>query len=167
MLLTLVRHAPAEPREGQAASKDGSRGLTRRGRSKFREVRKALRRADLRFDGMLFSPLARALETAELLMPLVDGPAHPEPALAGPPREALLELLGRIQGKDKARPVLVGHQPHLAALAAWLVWGRRALGSAIDLKKGGALVLEGEPRPRGMHLVALLPPGLLRRWARA
>jgi phosphohistidine phosphatase len=166
MRLTLVRHAPAEPRTGPDAARDAARTLTARGRRRLRRVRKALRRAEQRYDCMLFSPLARSQESAEVLMPLVDGPAHAEPTLAVPPRDGLLEALAGLGGGPRLHALLVGHQPHLAALASWLVWGRRALGSAIDLKKGGAILLEGTPRPRGMQLVAVLPPELLTDWAR-
>ena len=116
---------------------------------------------------MLFSPLARALETAELLMPLVDGPAHPEPALAAAPQRGLARAPRALQPAG-ARPVLVGHQPHLARAGGLAGAGDGAPSAPPSTcKKGGALVLEGEPRPRGMQLVALLPPRLLRRWARA
>ena len=160
MQLTLVRHAPAAPRGDSGRDADAGRALTSEGRRKFRRVRQALERADLRFDRLFHSPLLRAVETAELLMPLVDGPAQAEPLLAGEPNEA---LLARLQGQ---RPVLVGHQPWLGELLAWLVLGDRGLGQAFEWKKGGLALLSGDPVPGGMHLVGFLPPGLLRRQAR-
>lgn len=160
--LTLVRHAPAAPRPDEvppdeAARLDASRALTRAGRRKFRGVVAALRRAGLRFDRLAHSPHRRAAETAEMLMPLVDGAARAEPLLAAPPSE---RLLARLSGE---RLVLVGHQPWLGELAAWLAFGDRAQAAALSWRKGGVVLLEGEARPRGMQLLAVLPPGLLRR----
>jgi phosphohistidine phosphatase len=60
---------------------------------------------------------------------------------------------------------LVGHEPMLSSLAAWLVTGDRRRGAMFEIKKGAALVLDGEPRPGGMRLVASLPPKTLRRIA--
>lgn len=160
MRLALLRHAPAEAAEGLAPGADALRGLTPRGQRKLRRVRAGLARAGLRFDGLLTSPLRRARQTADLVQSLVTGPCEVEPALAAPPGA---DLLARLRGQ---RPLLVGHEPHLSALAAWLVHGDPALGAGLRLRKAGLLLLEGEPRPGGMRLVALLPPGLARRLGR-
>ena len=162
MHLTLMRHAPAEPQAASAdpGANDAARPLTREGRRKLRRLRDALRRADLGFDRLLYSPLTRAVETAQLLMPLVNGPAQVEPLLAAPPSEA---LLARLVGE---RPLAVGHQPWLGELVSWLVLGDRRHGEAFEWKKGGLALLIGEPVPGGMHLVGFLPPGLLRRMDR-
>lgn len=160
MQLTLVRHAPAAPSSSGERGADAARALTPEGRKKFLRLRAALEQADLRFDRMLHSPLLRAVETAELLMPLVDGPAQAEPLLAVAPGEA---LLARLEGE---RPVLVGHQPWLGELLAWLVLADRELGHAFEWKKGGLALLSGDPVPGGMHVVGFLPPGLLRRLQR-
>lgn len=159
MHLTLVRHAPAEP--AGAATSEAHRGLTADGRRKLRRLVKALERGQVRFDRLLYSPLKRSAQTAELLMPLVDGPALAEPLLAAPPRT---DLLARLAGE---RPALVGHQPWLGELLGWLVLGARDLGPAFDWKKGGLALLTGEPQPGRMHLTGFLPPGLLRRVWRA
>jgi phosphohistidine phosphatase len=155
MLLTLVRHAPAEAPGGDV--RESERALTAEGRRKLRRLVRALERGELRFDRLLYSPMRRAAETAELLMPLVDGPALVEPLLAQPPSA---DLLARLSGE---RPALVGHQPWLGELLGWLVLGARDLGPAFDWKKGGLALLSGEPQPGRMHLTGFLPPGLLRR----
>jgi len=160
MQLTLVRHAPAAPSVSGERGGDAARALTPEGRKKFLRLRAALEQADLRFDRLLHSPLLRAVETAELLMPLVDGPAQAEPLLATAPGEA---LLARLEGE---RPVLVGHQPWLGELLAWLVLADRERGYVFEWKKGGMALLSGDPVPGGMHLVGFLPPGLLRRLQR-
>jgi phosphohistidine phosphatase len=161
MDLCLVRHAPAEPRgTGTHGGSDAARALTREGRRKFRGVRDGLERLGLRFDRLLHSPLLRAVETAELLMPLVDGPSASEPGLAAAPTEG---LLARLTG---ARPAVVGHQPWLGDLLAWLTLGDPALGHAFEWKKGGVALLTGDPQPGGMHLCGFWAPGVLRRLGR-
>jgi phosphohistidine phosphatase len=160
MDLTLVRHAAAEPRSGDDAGADAARALTREGRRRFRRVRTGLARLDLSFDRMFHSPLVRAVQTAELLEPLVTGPVHAEPLLAAAPGAA---LLARLKGE---RPVLVGHEPWLGELLALLVLGDASHGGAFLWKKGGAALLTGDPTPGGMRLVGFLAPGVLRCVAR-
>ena len=160
MDLYLVRHAPAEPRAAGNGASDAGRALTREGRRKFRGVRAGLERLGVRFDRVLHSPLLRAVETAELLMPLVDGPSSSEPSLATAPSEA---LLARLAGD---RLAVVGHQPWLGDLLAWLTLGDPSLGHAFEWKKGGVAALTGDPQPGGMHLVGFLAPGVLRRIGR-
>lgn len=156
MLLALLRHAPAHPPSGPEPASDALRALTPRGRRRMRRVGRGLARAGLRFDRLLTSPLRRATETAALARHLVDGPVQVEPLLAQAPTPALLERLGSQQ------PLLVGHEPHLSALAAWLACGDPALGAGLRLRKAGLLLLEGAPQPGAMRIVALLPPSLSR-----
>jgi len=104
--------------------------------------------------------MRRAAETAEALAPLVAGDSVATPNLARAPGPA---LLAEIRGENVA---LVGHEPMLSELAAWLVLGDKRRGSKFPFKKGGVLVLEGDPRPGAMRLVASLPPKTLRRIAR-
>jgi phosphohistidine phosphatase len=156
MELALVRHAVAEPKSAGGDDTDADRALTRDGRRRFRRVSAGLERLELRFDRLLHSPLRRAIETAELLEHLVDGPIESEPLLATTPSDA---LLARVKG---VRPALVGHQPWLGELLSWLVLGDPSRGSAWEWKKGGVALLEGDPEPGGMQVKAFLSPGVLR-----
>ena len=79
------------------------------------------------------------------------------PDLARAPDE---EMLAHIEGSKVA---LVGHEPHLSALLAWLVTGDPGRGERFGFKKGGVTLLVGKPRPNAMTLEALLPPKVLRR----
>jgi phosphohistidine phosphatase len=158
MRLYLIRHAVAASRGPGVA--DSTRPLTLRGRTRFRRAVDGLRRLGVRFDGLRHSPLRRAVETAELLAPLVAGPGVATRNLVRPPTAA---LLAEIRGECVA---LVGHEPMLSSLAAWLVVDDKTLGAKFPLKKGAALVLEGAPRPGEMRIVASLPPKTLRRIAR-
>jgi phosphohistidine phosphatase len=93
--------------------------------------------------------LVRAVQTAELLEPLLAGPeraAHEvAEELLREPSEALLE---RCRGDSLA---LVGHEPWQGQLASWLVTGDRG-GACFALEPGGVLVLEGLPQPGRMLL---------------
>jgi len=58
---------------------------------------------------------------------------------------------------------VVGHEPWLSELIAWLCLGERELGAAFQLKNGGVAWLSGEPVPGGCVLKALWTPRSLRR----
>lgn len=151
MELTLIRHAIAE--DGRD---DFARALTKKGRQRFEKSVKTLDALGFRFDRVLHSPKRRALETAELLLPLCDGGLESTPLLAREPDVGLWNLL------EGDRLALVGHEPHLSALLAWLVTGE-PLGENFELKKGAVAQLKGEPGPAGMKLCAMLQPRVLRR----
>jgi len=158
MDLIVVRHATAEPRGED--SPDAQRPLTRRGRKQFAKVARGLDRLEIRIDLLLHSPWLRALSTAELLERIVDGESRVEPLLAAAPSDELLELL---TGVGAQRIAIVGHNPWLGELCAWLVTGNPQSGPQFVLDKGGVAWLSGTPQPGGMHLRAWLPPRILRR----
>lgn len=151
MELTIIRHAIAEDGEDDAA-----RPLSKKGRARFTESVNALHQLGLSFDRILHSPKLRALETAQLLQPLCDGELHSTPLLAKEPGVELWKLL------EGDRLAVVGHEPYLSALIAWLLTGEPT-GARLELKKGGVAQLEGEPEPAGMRLCTLLTPKVLRR----
>jgi phosphohistidine phosphatase len=151
MQLALVRHALAE-----AGDDDFARPLSRKGRRRFKQVVTGLEGLGLHFERVLHSPKVRALETAELLGPLAEG-LEVTALLAEPPTPALLDAL---QGEALA---LVGHEPWLSMLLCWLTTGLPEHAPAFALRKGGVALLEGTPEPRGMRLLAFLPPRALRR----
>lgn len=161
MQLYLIRHAAAAD-PGEAG--DAARPLTPRGRGSFQRVVDGLRALDVRFDLVVHSPLLRAVQTADLCTPLLAGESRVAPELAEPPSEALIEILSG--APDSV--ALVGHEPYLSQLCAWLVtgWqvhdapGRRG---AFELKKGAVAWLEGEPVPGAFVLCGLYPPRVLKR----
>lgn len=158
MLLYLVRHAIAA--EPSPLRPDDLRPLTPAGERKFAAAVRGAQRLGWRFDRVYHSPLLRAVQTAALLRPLARGPLQALPDLARPPA---VELLAELHGEHVA---VVGHQPFLGALVAWLTAGETARGDNFPLKKGGFAVLTGAPRPGAMALQALIPPKLLRRLGR-
>jgi len=148
--LWLLRHAEAEPHGARA---DAQRRLTERGERQARAAGAALARLDADFDAVLFSPKARARQTAELAAEAWSAEqrallsAHPPLAEGFEATQALAELAA--VGPD-GRLLLVGHEPDLSRIAGELSGGR------LDLKKGGLAVLRLEGS-RG-DLVALLRP---------
>ncbi len=74
------------------------------------------------------------------------------------PRAELLALIAE-RGEDTA---VVGHEPWLGELVAWLAFGDTRHGEALMLKKAGVVWLEGSAVPGGMQVRAVLPPSVLR-----
>jgi phosphohistidine phosphatase len=137
MRLYLVRHAHAVPEE-----EDARRPLSARGRKTVRQIAGFFRTSGALQPGHVWhSPLWRARETAEILARGL-----------GLPRKALVETPGLLPGDDPAEIVrrlapdgedlaLVGHEPHLGALATRLVVGK-GKPPAFEFKKGAVLCLE-------------------------
>lgn len=157
MRLTLIRHGIAEPADDD--TDDFSRPLTKRGRKRFREVVRGLEALGVGFTHVVHSPKVRALETAQLLAPLLDGVLEPTRLLLGKPGPGLLGLLSLHE-----QVAVVGHEPHLSTLLSWLTVAQnaRASGQTFELKKGAVAMLEGTPTPGGMNLTALIPPRVFR-----
>jgi len=155
MEVLLVRHAIAV--EHGQMHPDEARPLTKAGRARFRRVVSALDRLGIRVDRCLHSPWTRAVETADLLSPLIEGESMVEPLLARAPGE---ELVASLRGR---RTALVGHEPWMSELASLLMFGDAREAHRFVFKKGGVARLEGEPKPGGMRLLAFLPPGALRK----
>ncbi|MER3450826.1 MAG: phosphohistidine phosphatase [Thermus sp.] len=149
MELYLIRHAHALPGEP-----DEKRPLSEEGRRAFAQVVRGLEALGVRFDRVYTSPLDRAKETAAFLLPLA-GHLEETPLLATFPSP---DLLKAIKGR---RVALVGHEPWLSSLAAWLVLGI-PLEGRIQIKKGGVALLKGRLRPGGMVLISLSPPRFFR-----
>lgn len=163
MDLWLIRHAIAQ--DQAPSGDDARRALTPEGRDRFARGVRGLARIGARFDLVLHSPMLRAQETADLLQPVCTGETAVTSALARAPDE---QLFADIQGTCVA---LVGHEPWLSQTLGWLVFGWRVYEedpsiAIVELKKGSAAHLVGEPRPGAMHLAALYPPAALRALGR-
>jgi len=156
MQLFVIRHAVAE--DAEPGREDAGRALTGAGKAKLRQAVRGLRALDVRFERILTSPWKRAAQTAELLAPIATGAPIATDLLAQPPRPELLALLA----ERNETIAVVGHEPWLGELAAWLAFGDTRYGDALVLKKCGVLWLEGTAVPGGMQLRASVPPKLLR-----
>lgn len=158
--LYLVRHAIAAAR-GDKFPDDGTRPLTQKGATRMRRAARGLASLRPDIDLVLTSPLVRAQRTAEILAAaLVPSPrleVLDELAPGHTPAE-VAEALGRYAARKTI--ALVGHEPDLGALAAWLIGAREPL----PFKKGGVACLEvaAFPPARTGRLRWFAPPMMLR-----
>jgi phosphohistidine phosphatase len=133
-VLYLVRHAIAAER-GPKYPKDDARPLTREGKARMKDVVAGWAKLKPSLDVILTSPLVRAHSTAEIVR---DGLQKKQlrlelfPALA--PGHQPGEVAAALARVKKASAIaLVGHEPDLGQLAAWLIGGKEP----IPFKKGG------------------------------
>ncbi len=168
MKLLLVRHGPAVDRAdwNGRGKEDFLRPLTPQGRVRTRGATKGLVRLLDPPEAIATSPYARAVQTGDLVARAFGVEAPQElPALApdGAPAE-ILPWLEPLAGA--ALVALVGHEPQLGRLASFLLARSRV--PFLELRKGGAclLELEGRPRAGGARLAWMLTAGQLRRLAR-
>jgi phosphohistidine phosphatase len=163
MDLFLVRHAIAE--DWTPGLPDELRALTAEGRARFASSVRGLGRLGLSFERVLHSPWKRASQTAELLAPVCEGAIVATEALANAPGRELLAALDEMERSDPptSRVALVGHEPWMSELLAWLSTGSARGAPAVRMRKGALAWMRGAPRPGGMALEALLKPSLLRR----
>lgn len=163
MQLYLVRHAIAEDR-GLPGVADEDRKLTDKGIRRMKRNVRALSALGVRIGEIWTSPLVRARQTAELLARLrgFEGDVREVDALrpGGDFNELAASLGESVNGRSLA---LVGHEPDLSELAAWLLSGRAE--SFVEMRKGGAACfeVEGAVSPGCARLAWLMPPRVLRR----
>lgn len=148
MRIVLLRHGIAVDRGEWPADLEFDRPLTDEGKKKLRRVLKSYRSRGGKHAVVYSSPLIRARETAEVAVRVL---------------EARLELIEQLEPGGNAfswlktcpepEPLLVGHEPDLAHLAARCMGLRRTF---FEHKKAGLSCLEGEPGQ--MRLLWLLTP---------
>jgi phosphohistidine phosphatase len=161
----LVRHAIAEPR-GSRWPDDTRRPLSRGGVRRFTEVARGLRALGVECERVLTSPLVRATQTARLLSKGLGGRPRMSVTAALAPGVAAARVVAECSRLAGARRVaLVGHEPDLGVLAAFLVGAR----APFPLKKGGICRIDVPAHrvgPGTGTLVWFAPPRLLRRVGR-
>lgn len=141
MIIYIVRHAVAVEREDWEKS-DESRPLTREGTTKMQEAARGLSRLGLRIDRILSSPLKRARQTADIL---ADALGVPKPELTETlePGRPPFSVLEEIEDMDPGTSVaLVGHEPDLGEMAAFLIGVERPL----PFKKGAGMCIQFDGR---------------------
>ncbi len=163
MQIILFRHGPAAAREGWQGT-DASRPLTAPGRRRTRSAAKGLRVLGTAPELVLYSPLIRARQTAELAARALDvgkGQLHSSRALA-PNRspKALLEELAHLRVKQV---LCVGHAPQLDRFVEYVLG---APPGVMRLKKAGAACVEIEPPTSHGHLHWVLEGRALRALGR-
>ncbi len=160
MRVFLLRHAEAAPGEP-----DALRDLTPRGQKQVADLAKGAGRVPLELiEAIEHSSLVRSVRTAQLLR-LATGSRLPLKVLRGlepaaDPVATALQL-----AKARQSRLLVGHNPHLASLAALLL-GLPAGDQAIRFRKSGLMALERTGKPTRLQpygswsLLWMIPPDL-------
>ncbi len=158
-----MRHGPAE--DHAASGRDFDRALTPSGRERVRDVARAILEGDEAPHLIFTSPLARALQTAEIVAGVVAQREQGEGKVdatvevrreLSPNGDAVALVRETIAGGQK-RVMLVGHEPDLADLAAHLA-GR---GFSAGLQKAMVVGLgtdKEDPHRLPMRLRFVLDP---------
>ncbi|BAY27481.1 phosphohistidine phosphatase SixA [Calothrix sp. NIES-2100] len=163
MELYLIRHGIAEDRT--ADIKDEDRVLTKEGRQKTEKVAQRLVKLDLHFNLILTSPLARARQTAEILIAAglssqIEESHHLAPD--GNIHSWLKDWLEPRNYAQNSQIALVGHEPCLSQWAEILLWGDAK--ASLVLKKAGMIGIKlpeiGSPLGRS-QMYWLTPPKYL------
>lgn len=142
MRLIFVRHGVAEGHFNVAQDKDFLRELTTEGISDLKRTFKTFKKVQKRIDVIFTSPLARAVQTAEILwenyteanlemmadLDILDDPAH------------LVEYISFLP--NDGTYAFVGHDPHLTRAIASIL-SLHPEHDFMSLKKGGICVLQG------------------------
>ena len=156
----LVRHAIAGER-GPEYPDDTKRPLTRKGKERMRRAVAGFRNLEPEIEVVISSPLVRAMQTATILIEGLKGsPVLQKMKALSPDQspEKVAKALAKIHVDGAI--ALVGHEPDLGQLAAWLIGSPRA----IPFKKGGIARIDVSKLPPGQdgNLVWLATPAILR-----
>lgn len=121
-----------------------------------------LKRVTGKIDLLASSPLVRARQTAQIVRKALGKVKTAEIDELLPETEPQ-DILRWLQGRSENKVALVGHEPHLGSLIAFLCTGHVEPFTA--LKKGGACLLEFSRKPaaKGANLLWSLTPSQLRR----
>lgn len=180
MKLLIIRHAIAMDRSdfrAQFGGNDDLRPLTEKGIRKMKKNARGLSHLVARPDALIVSPLTRAVETAKILKLENDWPEVLEVSCESLRPEAhpsvfdqwLVDWLKEKSGESESMEIgsesdtfvaIVGHEPHLSRLVGWYLFGKPI--SAVQIKKGGACLLEITPGQCDGKLLWLLTPAQLR-----
>lgn len=160
----LVRHAIAAER-GDEWPDDTKRPLTERGIDRFTEVVRGLRTLGVSLDEIFTSPLVRARQTADILAAGTAGkPAVKELAALAPDHRPADAVASLARVSRRSRVALVGHEPDLGELAAYLIGAQRPL----PFRKGGVCRIDAGGFDAGQtgSLIWFVPPKILRELGR-
>jgi phosphohistidine phosphatase len=135
MELYILRHGIAHDRSHGLV--DAERELTEKGRKRLRKLARAMREMGLKYDLILTSPYARALQTAAIVAKVLDLADRLElsPLLEpGTSPRLLIDHLAQRQGNAPV-VLVVGHEPMLSTVISLLVCGTPE--ADFSLRKGG------------------------------
>jgi phosphohistidine phosphatase len=158
--LYLVRHAIAEER-GDKWPDDTKRPLTKKGRARMGEGARGLQAFGVTLDLVLTSPLVRARQTADILVAELKSPPKPVVTETLAPDRAPADVANALAPHARAKSIaLVGHEPDLGELAAWLIGAKAPL----EFRKGGVCRIDSPVLPprRNCRLIWFATPKMLR-----
>ena len=150
----LVRHGIAAER-GKDWPDDTQRPLTNRGIARMKDVAGGLKDLGVKLDLVLSSPLVRARQTADVLVEGLRSSAPIEETVLLAPGGRPADLIDHLRSHKKTvRIALVGHEPDLGQLAAFLIGAKAPL----VFKKGGVCRIDFDKFPP-------MPPGRMQWFA--
>ena len=149
MDLYLIRHADALALGERGVTEDAERPLSEKGEEQANAAAKALKKHGVELDRLYASPLLRARQTADILVKSwSSGVLAVETCDALEPGSKPRKLSRFLLKQEGEHIGLVGHMPHLAELAAWLIGGKK---SQIEIAKSGVLCLHfGDATGKGL-----------------
>ncbi len=166
MDIYLLRHGTAAPLGRDNSFRDERRELTAEGIQKTQQAARGLLRLGISFDLIVSSPLVRAQQTAGIVAEEVK---FAEPIAEWDelsPEGSVEPVMKRLAAcRDRNSVLLVGHQPSMGSLAAYLISGNTRV--SLPFKKGAVLsvrVTEIPPQLFG-EILWMLPSRMLRRIA--
>jgi len=117
-LLTILRHGEAEI--GHISSSDFTRRLSNEGIQKIKGITEIVKKRNTGFDLLIKSPSTRTVETANLLLEQISIPTVIiEQSIYESSLDNLINILRELP-MDVSNALLVGHNPALSALVAYL-----------------------------------------------
>ena len=143
----LIRHGVAE--DFSASGRDFDRRLTDDGRAKMARAARGLASLDVSIDVLVSSPLVRAVQTADELAPAFPEARREvwEELSCGVDEVALAARIESLGPRDDV--ALVGHEPDLGEMLAYLLTGRTS-GFYTRVRKGSvSCMLAGSLPPTG------------------
>jgi phosphohistidine phosphatase len=149
MKLYVMRHAHAPSIADAGVRSDAERPLSDKGHADARAQAQKLAGSGAKPRLILHSPLRRAVETAREAAEVLGVPAREFVPLSNEmgPQDLSSQLSAPLAEKDEL--LIVGHQPQVGELAAWLS------GQLFDFKPAGvvALQIDGGPSAKSARLI--------------
>jgi phosphohistidine phosphatase len=159
--LYLVRHAIAFERDSDKWPDDAKRPLTHKGIARMREVVDGLLDLSVELDLVVTSPLVRAKQTADVILAGLADPPDLVVSESMSPNGSPAAVVEVLSHHTKLKNIaLVGHEPALGELGAWLIGAKNPL----PFKKGGVACIEMPTLPivGPGQLIWLATPRMLR-----
>ena len=167
MEAVIVRHADAGKADPRKYPDDAQRPHTLEGEKEMARVARGMLRLGIEIDDIFDSGFERARQTSACICEAYDiDPGRIRTLKSLEPNAEPAKTAAEMRAlRGQSRVALVGHMPQLGKLVGYLVAGNTEL--ALDLKKGGVVLLDVERwSAGGATITALMPPKALRKLAK-